>query len=66
MSTWSGSTRILPVAESSTRSRSRRRIRNDDGTTPPAIPEWTPSVSTSTVSSTPRSPRSDVVTQSRS
>ena len=41
-------------------------MRNDDGTTPLASPECTPSVSTSTVSVPAARPRSDVVIHSRS
>ena len=43
-----------------------RAIRNDDGTTPLASPECTPSVSTSTVRVPAAMPRSEVVAQSRS
>ena len=41
-------------------------MRNDDGTTPLASPLWTPSVRMSTRRSPPTSPRSEVVTHSRS
>ena len=55
-----------PVSASSIRSSRRRSTRNDDGTTPPAEPECTPSVSTSTRRAADEAPRSDVVTHSRS
>ena len=45
---WNASGSTRPVAESSMRSSSARAMRNDDGTTPLASPECTPSVSTST------------------
>ena len=41
-------------------------MRNDDGTTPDASPECTPSVSTSTESVPAAMPRSEVVSHSRS
>ena len=41
-------------------------MRNVLGTTPLAAPEWTPSSRMSTVSVPPASPRSEVVTHSRS
>ena len=58
--------RMRPVASSSIPERMRRRIRNDDGTTPPATPLWMPSVSTSTRTVATRLPRNDVVNQRRS
>ena len=53
-----------PVRESSTRSRICLAIRNEEGTTPPASPECTPSSMTFTSSVPFTSPRSEVVTQS--
>ncbi len=41
-------------------------MRNDEGTTPLASPECTPSVSTSTVKLPPARPRSEVVSHMRS
>ena len=66
MVTWRSARRISPVVASSKRSSSWRTIRNVLGTTPLAAPEWTPSSRMSTVSVPPASPRSDVVTHSRS
>ena len=63
---WNTDGMIQPVAESSSRSSSLRATRNDDGTTPLASPECTPSVSTWTSSLPAASPRSDVVIHSRS
>ena len=57
---------MRPVASSSIADRMRRRIRNEDGTTPPPWPLWMPSVSTSTRTVATRFPRSDVVSHSRS
>ena len=54
------------MAESSIRSNRWRAIRNDDGTTAPADPLWTPWSRTSTVRVPTTAPRSDVVTHSRS
>jgi hypothetical protein len=62
--TCSSGTRISPLASSSIRESSRRRMRKLEGTTPLASPEWTPSVSTSTRSVPVSMPRSEVVTQS--
>ena len=64
ISTWNSGGRISPVRSSSRRARSRRRMRKLDGTIPLAAPECTPSVSTSTVSTPPTMPRSEVVAQS--
>src|SRR5438876_10206386 len=61
MSTWKSRGRISPVRESSIRSSSWRTMRKLEGTMPLAAPECTPSVSTSTVSTPPTTPRSDVV-----
>ena len=58
---FSSSIRIAPEAASSTRASSSRRIRKLDGTTPLAVPECTPSASTSTRSEPIRLPRSEVV-----
>ena len=64
ISTVAPSMRISPVAASSIRSRSWRRIRKVEGTTPDAEPEWTPSVRMSTVRVPATSPRREVVSQS--
>jgi hypothetical protein len=45
---------------------SMRAMRNVEGITPLASPEWTPSVLTSTSSWPASRPRSEVVSQSRS
>ena len=55
---------IWPLASSSMRLMSWRAVRKLDGTTPLAVPECTPSVSTSTRSVPVRLPRKDVVHQS--
>ncbi len=54
---------INPLEESSTRSSRWRIIVKLDGTTPPALPECTPSVRISTESVPTRLPRSEVVHQ---
>ena len=56
--------RMRPLLASSRRSSSCRAMRKEDGTTPLASPECTPSVSTSTLSVPAARPRSDVVIQS--
>jgi hypothetical protein len=61
MDVFSSSIRIAPEVASSTRASSSRRMRKLDGTTPLAVPEWTPSASTSTRSDPIRLPRSEVV-----
>ena len=58
--------RMRPVASSSICDRMRRRMRNEDGTTPPPCPLWMPSVSTSTFTVATRLPRSDEVNHRRS
>src|SRR3989449_1660860 len=64
ISTWKSRGRISPVRSSSRRDRSWRAMRKLEGTMPLADPEWTPSVRTSTVSTPPTTPRSEVVPQS--
>ena len=61
ISAWSASGTMRSVSGCSIRSRSFRSTRNGGGTTPPASPEWTPSVSTSARSVPPTMPRSEVV-----
>ncbi len=63
-STNSSGKRTRPVAPSSTRASSWRRMRKLLGTMPEASPLCTPSPSTSTVSVPAAMPRSDVVAQS--
>ena len=58
--------RISPVRASSSRSSSSRMIRNELGTMPDAMPECCPDSSTFTVTVVDTSPRSDVVSHSRS
>ena len=55
---------IAPLDSSSMRDNSERRMRNEDGTTPLASPECTPSLSTRTVSFPGAMPRRLVVSQS--
>ena len=55
---------ISPVASSSSRDSSPRSRRKLEGTMPEASPEWTPSVSTRTVSMPAAMPRSEVVSHS--
>ncbi len=57
---------MRPSTSSSIPDKMRRKIRNDDGTTPPPCPLWMPSVSTSTVTVTMSIPRNDVVSHRRS
>ena len=54
---------MRPVAASSMRSSRMRARRNEDGTSPPAMPLCQPSVITSTRSVASTSPRSEVVSQ---
>ncbi len=63
IATWKSRGRISPVRSSSRRESSWRRIRKLEGTMPLA-PEWMPSSRTSTDSSPPTRPRSDVAVQS--
>ncbi len=60
----SSSTRMAPECMSSTRASSSRSTRMLEGTMPLAMPECTPSVSTSARSVPIRLPRSEVVHQS--
>ncbi len=63
-STWKARGRISPVASFSSRDSRVRRMRNEEGTTPEASPECTPSRNTSTRRSPPTMPRREVVSQS--
>ncbi len=53
-----------PLASSSSRDSSWRRMRKLDGTTPEASPECTPSSSTATLKVPAAMPRSEVVSHS--
>ena len=58
--------RMRPSVSSSICDKMRRKMRKDEGTTPPPCPLWMPSVSTSTFTVATRLPRSDDVNQRRS